>query len=653
MTAAQALRPVATMSRIVARQRTRASAAPAQTEGRSGTTLVNSRAGCQSSCWSDETVTFVAGPPSESQRAFSYDFGPFVNDDVCLLWDGRLDNRLELSGALNMSHATDAELIVAAYRRWGDDCVEHLIGDWALVIWDLARKRLFAAKDPLGWRPFYYAALPGEMVFASEYQDLWRLGVKPQVNEDFLYRYLADATQQPGQTAYRDVFMLHGGQFLVSTHTGHQVGTYWDAPRVSPRNYKHPMDYVEEFDELVSGAVASMISDKKPTAVFLSGGLDSSYIAAVAADINVDTRAISSYAPGTAWDERVHQHSVLAHTGIAGTSVCVSHCTALNPAIAPASMFDIPATPPQHALLAYMGQSASREGFEVILSGVGGDEWLTGDPRFAADALFRGHPRKAVELARRHGAGPNVARKLARSTYRAISTPRVQSWIGKARGNPHWDGLLPFVQAHEGWKGRVGREMTPLFWPEHLRRRTWRAYRNDAQGTIEWMDRQCHRPNHIEFRSPLNDLRVIEFLASVPEWMKRFEGRPKDILRAAMKQRGMPASLYGRTDKASYDEPYESGLRFENRARVEAAIAAVCQLPEVDAAAVRRETSKWLDDPTNAWEPTWRVVSAGLWLHFINTLSPAEVMPSGELTLSPRTLCAGDRSPQERGKEEQ
>lgn len=643
---------MATTSRLIAIHRTQGGTRASQQEWPESEAEYAQKVSAECGFWSDEQVRFVAGPTSDRKTQSVRDFGPFHHDGVCLLWDGRLDNQADLAANLGMPYETVPKLIIGAYRRWDKSFAEHLVGDWALVLWDAARNRLVAAKDPLGWRPLYFAVSSDQLALASDFRDLWRVGFKPQLNEEFVYRYLVDATQDPGTTAYKDVSLLHGGQLLIASGSESSVETYWDAPRVSPRNYKNPCEYVEEFDELVSKAVGAMTADAKPTGVFLSGGLDSSYVASVAADLDSNIRAMSSYAPNTSWDEREYQKTVILHTGLASKAVDVSRCTALNPEITPPSVFDIPGTPPQHALLAYMGEAAAQEGWEVILSGVGGDEWLTGDPRFVADALLRGHPRRAVDLARHRRPSANMARFIARSTYRAVATPRVQALVGKARGKPMWDGMLPFVPRHEGWEGKTKRVNTTLLRPQRSQQRIWSAYRNDAQGNIEWMDRHCHRPYGIEFRSPLNDLRVIEFLAGVPEWVKRFDGRPKDIMRKAMQKRGLPGSLYERSDKASYDEPYELGLRLENRATVEQAIETVCRLPLVDQAAVRRETKSWLDDPSLPWEPTWRVVSTGLWLEVLDTLSPNEGMPLGAFTLSPRQFRSGDRSPLERGKEE-
>jgi asparagine synthase (glutamine-hydrolysing) len=625
--------PTATMARLFAKFQRGNGASPTSSDAAESTSRSTTS---PSGCWEDERVSFFAGPTSARTTRNAFEYGPYVHDRACLLWDGRLDNRAEVASKLGLPKASVPELLVEAYRRWDTDFVDHLVGDWALVIWDCAESRLIAAKDPLGWRPLYFHIGSAELVLASDYRDLWRTGIEPRINDDYLYRYLADATQMPGATPYRGVQHLQGGQMLVASGAYWHVRTFWESPRFRPRNYKSPAEYVAEFDDLVEKVTQAMLADRRPTGIFLSGGLDSSYIAAVAAPLNPAILAISSYAAGTTWDERPYQEMVLEHTGLSGKSVDVSGCTALNPGITPLSAFDIPGTPPQHALLATTAKCAAEEGLEVILSGVGGDEWLTGDSRYVADALLRGHPRRAIRMARMNRELPRATRLLASSTFQAVIPRRVRATMAQVRGEPMWDGLLPFVPPGNDWEGRSGRESSTLLSRARAQRQRWRAYRNDAQGTIEWTEKHCHRANGIEFRSPLNDLRVVEFLAGIPEWPKRFNGRPKDILREALRRRGLLAALYERTDKASYDEPYDRGLCVENREIVADCIDAVCRLRLVDEAEIRTQTTAWLDDPPrHPWEATWRVVSAGRWLQFMDTLSPNEGTSSGAVHTDP------------------
>ena len=549
-----------------------------------------------------------------------------------IAWDGRIDNRDEVVTRLGL-HAADArglsddEIVAKAYVRWGDGLVNELIGDWAFALWDAARRRLLCAKDPLGWRPLFYGRHEGVLRLATDFRTILAGGFPTEPNLDFAYRYLADAGRIASDTAYRGISALLGGQRLIAEAGEVRVETFWDRPRIVERTYRDSREYVEEFEHLVENATRAMMRDGEQTGIYLSGGLDSSYVAVVAAKFGHDLKAISSYAPGTTWDEREYQQIVRDHSGLSAVELDITDCTALDERYVTGTMFDTPEVPPQHSLHVATARATADAGVQVVLSGIGGDEWLSGNPNFLADAVVRGHPRQAWDLA--HRAAPRVRRSrvLGKSLYHGLVPLELRGTMDRVRGRDHWSGLLPLVTPEPDWLGRAQREANVAWRREEGLQRRWRSYRSDASGAVEWLDRHAHRPLGIEFRSPLNDLRVVEYLAGVPDWVKRFEGRPKDILRSALQRAGLPESLYGRRDKASYDEPYDRGLRDLARSRVDAAIEAVCALPRVDADRVHQETRAWLEDEKGRWEPTWRAVSTGLWL--LNCGHPATVgMPS-------------------------
>ena len=555
--------------------------------------------------------------------------------DLTLAWDGRLDNRAALAGRLGFAareagERADGEYALAAYRRWGEAALLRLVGDWAFVLWDARARRLTAARSPLGWRPLYYRSEHGSqgrsLVVASDLQQLVTArGAPPRIDREYVLRYLADAGPAPGATAYEGVREVEGGQLLVADEGGLSVRRFWDAPTAQDRRSGDPLEYVEEFESLVAEATRAQLRASGRVGVLLSGGLDSSYVAAVAARLGGDPLAISSYAPGTAWDERAHQQAVIVHTGLAHHTFDVSEAWALNPAYAGDAAFDSPAVPAQHALLVATGRAAADAGTPVVLSGIGGDEWLTGDRDFLADALLRRGPRHALRLARRAGRPSTASRRLLRAAYQGFVPPSTRATLRRLRGASDWNGLFPLVDVPRDWRGTEARAAMPL-WPRNAaRRRQFQIHRELTSATIGWSDRHAHRPYGVEVRSPLNDLRVVEFLARVPEWVKRFDGRPKAILRAALMRAGIPASIYDRRDKASYDEPYDRGLCDLERDRVESALDAVCALPGVRAGPARAEAEAWLRARNARWEPTWRLVSTGMWLHYVDNVASQHV----------------------------
>src|SRR5690606_30786521 len=280
-----------------------------------------------------------------------------------IAWDGRLDNRDEVARLVGLTPAkaqglSDSAIVLVAYNCWGDDLVHRLIGDWAFAIWDGVRGRLLCAKDPLGWRPLYYARHEGILWVATDPRTILRGGFPAKPNLDFAYRYLADAGRVAADTPYLGMSALVGGQRLTSESGTARIETYWSQPRTVERHYKNPIEYVEEFEDLVDTATRAMMRDGEEIGIYLSGGLDSSYIAAVAARYAANLPAISSYAPGTTADERTYQRAARAHGKLQGIELDIADCTALDQRYTTPDMFDTPEVPPQHSLHIATAQAA-------------------------------------------------------------------------------------------------------------------------------------------------------------------------------------------------------------------------------------------------------------------------------------------------------
>jgi asparagine synthase (glutamine-hydrolysing) len=218
---------------------------------------------------------------------------PFSLDQtVWIVADARLDGRKELASALAREsggggqvslNTPDVELILCAYRAWGERCLEHLLGDFSFVIWDRARQRLFSARDHFGVKPLFYANV-GEVLLVSNTLDCIRQhpAVSDRLDDlaiaDFL---LFDGIQEPGATTFAEIRRLPPAHILTSEYGKISTRRYWELSVSSPVDYRRPSDYIERFLELLDLAV----DDRLPTegaGVLMSGGLDSTTVAASA-----------------------------------------------------------------------------------------------------------------------------------------------------------------------------------------------------------------------------------------------------------------------------------------------------------------------------------------------------------------------------------
>lgn len=539
-----------------------------------------------------------------------------------ITWEGRLDNREALAQKLGLDAAqaremTDAGYVLAAYARWKDACVEHLLGDWAVVIWDTAARRLFCAKDPLGWRPLFYAQHNGMLVAGSEPLQLFAGSLVPRVvNDEFLLRFLAGAVQEPGSTCYAGVHDLEGGQSLLVQDGSVSLKTWWARPRVTPRRFRTPEEAVDEFVALFREATRARLRSNRKIGVFLSGGLDSSYVAAVAAREGGQITGILGYAPDTRlMDERRYAREVAGHVGITCHEIDISDCWSLSSNWLDDSVFDAPEHPVQGSAHVRLAIAAREAGIGVTLGGEGGDEWMSGY-RCGADALLRGRLGAAWQIARATRGARSTAHTLGRYAFVDLAPFPVQDAVAALRGKRRWNDFTTTVQHRPGWVSQR-RHQRALAWQRRQGADIyWRLYRRGINESVYWRERHAFAPNRVDHRTPFNDLRIIEFMASTPEWMKQFQGRPKDLLREA-EYRVLPSTIPDRLDNGIFNELLYEGACARERSRVSTAVEAVTPFPGIHEGIARDEVAVWLERRHRWVQPAWSLITAGLWLQFL------------------------------------
>ncbi|MDT7856633.1 lasso peptide isopeptide bond-forming cyclase [Rubrivirga sp. S365] len=222
---------------------------------------------------------------------------PLVRGPLALVADARVDDRDALASRLRRSlhelglpapgaPLTDADLLLAAYAEWGEDCPDHVLGDFSFAVWDGRRRRLFCAKDPFGTRPLYYAHRPGEWIaFASATRPLGEF-VSGERDEVFLADRLLGYPGDPARTPLRGVQSLLGGHALSADHRGVRIWQHFTVrsdPGVGAGWSDE--DYAAGFRERFEESVRARSRSAFPVGADLSGGLDSSSVTVVARDI--------------------------------------------------------------------------------------------------------------------------------------------------------------------------------------------------------------------------------------------------------------------------------------------------------------------------------------------------------------------------------
>ncbi len=212
-----------------------------------------------------------------------------LDGQVWITADARLDGRAGLvrklvaAGCLDAPLNDDARLILHAYETWGEHCVDHLIGDFAFAIWDARSRRVFCARDQFGVKPFYYAEVDGGIVFSNTL-DCVRLhpAVGDALDESAVADFLLFGCHHDfSATTFAHIRRLAPAHVMTSAGGRPAVRRYWDLPVDGRLRYRRSADYVDHFNELLRDAVDDRIRDSRP-AIWMSGGLDSTAIAATA-----------------------------------------------------------------------------------------------------------------------------------------------------------------------------------------------------------------------------------------------------------------------------------------------------------------------------------------------------------------------------------
>src|SRR6185437_12123115 len=205
-----------------------------------------------------------------------------------------------------------------AYEKWGDDCVKHLFGDFAFAIWDERNQRYFCARDHFGVKPFYYTHIDNEFAFSSSLNEL-RLNprVSNELNEIAVGDYLLFGVNQDlSTTIFKDIHRLPPGHTLTVANGSITTRRYWTLEPSAEVRFRDPRSYVERFSELLAQAVRDRVTTDR-VAISMSGGLDSTSLAAITRSQNKDVHAFAVVYDSLIPDEERHYSTLAAdHLGI-------------------------------------------------------------------------------------------------------------------------------------------------------------------------------------------------------------------------------------------------------------------------------------------------------------------------------------------------
>ncbi|HEX5473870.1 MAG TPA: asparagine synthase (glutamine-hydrolyzing) [Vicinamibacterales bacterium] len=591
----------------------------------------------------DEAGLFVDGQAALGHRRLSIvDLAtgqqPLANEDgsIQLVFNGEIYNHAELRRVLTAAGhryqtRSDTETIVHGYEQWGDACVEHFRGMFAFALWDAPRRRLLLARDRLGIKPLYWTLAGTRLLFGSEIKALLESGlVRATPNEARLPELLATRYLSGTETLFAGIHRLLPGHVLVFERGVVTTRAWWDVPegghpelaRLSDR------DAVDRFRALLEDAVRARLMSDVPLGVFLSGGLDSSAIAALMARlIGRPLQTFSVAFEQRAFSELAYARQVSRAIGADAHEIVIGDRDFFGALPRLIWHEDEPIAHPSSVPLYFVSRLA-RERVKVVLTGEGSDELLAGYGKYPralvnwrAGAAWNHVPSPLRRLV----AGrivPRLPRRLRRYASRSfLALPRTP----EAMFFDNFAGMGLRRQASL-LSRRVGGLATPdqAYAPS-------RRYFDTPNGTSGMLDRllytdlktylvellmkqdQMSMAASIESRVPFLDHPLVEFAAGLPARMKLRGLTTKWILREAARD-VLPREILTRR-KMGFPVPFALWMRgaWANVARDVLLDRRSRERGLIDAAAVSALIDDHARGTADGGDALWSLLNLELW----------------------------------------
>ena len=489
-----------------------------------------------------------------------------------IVHNGEVYNYLELQEALGarwpFTSRSDTEAILAAYDRYGADCVDHLRGMFAFAIWD--GERLFCARDRFGIKPFYYAVVGDLFLFASEVKALMPFLPTIETDADAFAEYVTFQYSLGEATLFAGVKRLLPGHTLTVENGAVTTRRYWDV--VYEIDYDHPADYFKErLRELLDDSIAMHLRSDVPVGAYLSGGVDSSLVSALASRLDRDNNkafhGMFSAFPG--YDESFYAAAAASAAGKQMFAVDITASDFINQIERVAYHLDYPVAGPG-SFPQYMVSQLASEHVKVVLGGQGGDEIFGGYARYLL-AYFEQCIRAAIEGTYKDGNFvvtaesiiPNLGvlqeyKPLMRHFWReglfGALDERYFRLIDRSTdmGDEIDHAALDFERVSEAYSA-IFNDVRNVRHESYFDSMTHFDFKCLLPALLHVEDRMS-MAHGLESRVPFLDHPLIEFLATVPANVKFEGGQLKHLLKQAY-QDEIPTEILNRRDKMGFPVP--------------------------------------------------------------------------------------------------
>ncbi|MCP5463300.1 MAG: lasso peptide isopeptide bond-forming cyclase [bacterium] len=512
---------------------------------------------------------------------------PFERDGLAITADARIDNREELINLLILKthqpeQISDSELILYAYRRWGEECPEHLLGDFAFTVWDPVKQHLFCARDHFGVKPFYYYYQSGRrFVFATEIKAIFCYeDIPKQLNEIKISDYMLEMFEDKARTFYMNINRLPPASVMMINKSGIRQREYWALDSKQEVKLKSDTEYAEAYRSLFIEAVRCRLRSAFPIGSMLSGGLDSSSIACVAHDLLMDCDKKNLHTFSIIFnkikesDEREYIYKVLEKRNFTAHFIEGDQVTPFDDLDKTLWFQDEPFYAPNLFLNWQVWSTAQKSGVRILLDGILGDNIISHGIEYLHELANRWRwltlAHELKQLINQSDLNISLGRILCDYFLQKGIKPYIpevglQLWR-YLRGYPI-DQNVNYLRIFQGdFSIRIGlrERLEKRYKYDRAQKSGRRVHYNSLnngmiQTALEVYNRGCNAFN-IETCFPFSDRRLVEFCLALPGNQKVNRGHTRIIARRAMHQI-LPEEISWRANKGNLGWNFRNGIK--------------------------------------------------------------------------------------------
>lgn len=490
-----------------------------------------------------------------------------------IIYNGEIYNYIEIREALArkgyaFASKSDTEVILAAYDCWKEQCLQHFDGMFAFAIWDDTEQTLFAARDRLGEKPFYYWFNGQELLFASEMKAFWAAGIEKRINEQLLFNFITlGYTQNPAnpmETPYRHVYKLPAASFFTYTLRKQKdivPVKYWQVENTAGTSISEE-EALSRFTALFTQSISKRLRSDVPLGTSLSGGLDSSSIAVMINQLQHQGTGLQTFSavfPGFETDESSYIHLLASQTGIENFTVCPAAegfihdfeklCYHQEGFMGSASVYA------QYKVY----ELAKEHRIKVLLDGQGADEMLAGYQKY-----YHWYWQQLY----------STDKNLLKNEIAAARQLGVQDeWNWKNKLSATWPVAAgKYVKRNRKKKqlqsGGIEKQFAADYGTSYYQLPLqnslnnvlhYNTFKNGLEELLQYADRNSMAHGG-EVRLPFLNHQLVEFIFSLPANYKIKNGRTKWVLRKSMENL-LPATITWRSDKVGFEPPQKEWMQ--------------------------------------------------------------------------------------------